>query len=91
MKKNQMIVAWVSAANLDEKKNFHKPLNLMYIEQEMKKHLTFGKGPHFCLGAPLARLEAEIALTTFINAFEKNRAISIFLFRKNVYWKMNKH
>lgn len=35
MKKNQMIVAWVSAANLDEK-NFHKPLNLMYIEQEMK-------------------------------------------------------
>ena len=30
-----MIVAWVSAMNLDEK-NFHKPLNLMYIEQEMK-------------------------------------------------------
>lgn len=37
----------------------------------MKSILTFGKGPHFCLGAPLARLEAEIALTTFINAFEK--------------------
>ncbi|PEA54232.1 cytochrome P450 [Bacillus pseudomycoides] len=65
MKKGQMIVAWVAAANLDEKQflnascfDIHRPGN--------EKHMTFGKGPHFCLGAPLARLEATIALTTFI-------------------------
>ncbi|OQR56756.1 cytochrome P450 [Bacillus sp. CDB3] len=70
MKKDQMIVAWVSAANLDEKKfSQASKFNLHRIGNE--KHLTFGKGPHFCLGAPLARLEAEIALSTFINAFEK--------------------
>ncbi|NSL66941.1 cytochrome P450 [Bacillus toyonensis] len=70
MKKDQMIVAWVSAANLDENKFSHaSKYNLHRIGNE--KHLTFGKGPHFCLGAPLARLEAEIALSTFINAFEK--------------------
>ncbi|EEL34384.1 Cytochrome P450 [Bacillus cereus Rock3-28] len=70
MKKDQMIVAWVSAANLDENKFSHaSKYNLHRIGNE--KHLTFGKGPHFCLGAPIARLEAEIALSTFINAFEK--------------------
>ncbi|KFN15350.1 MULTISPECIES: cytochrome P450 [Bacillus] len=70
MKKGQMIVTWISAANLDENKfsqadcfDLHRPGN--------EKHLTFGKGPHFCLGAPLARLEAEVALTTFIRNFKK--------------------
>ncbi|AYF06723.1 TPA: cytochrome P450 [Bacillus mobilis] len=81
MKKDQMIVAWVSAANLDEEKfSQASKFNLHRIGNE--KHLTFGKGPHFCLGAPLARLEAEIALRTFINAFKQIELSSSFNLEK---------
>lgn len=33
------------------------------------RHLAFGHGPHFCLGAPLARLEAAVALSAFAKRF----------------------
>ncbi|MCM2431028.1 cytochrome P450 family protein [Streptomyces sp. RKAG337] len=34
-----------------------------------KKHLAFGHGPHICLGAPLARMEADIALQALFSTF----------------------
>jgi cytochrome P450 len=38
-------------------------LNLM---REPNKHLSFGHGIHFCIGAPLARMEAQIAVSTLL-------------------------
>lgn len=32
-------------------------------------HLGFGHGPHYCLGAPLARMELETALTALLDRF----------------------
>lgn len=37
------------------------------------RHLAFGLGPHFCLGAPLARLEATVALTALTKRFPEAR------------------
>jgi cytochrome P450 len=42
-------------------------------DRESIRHLGFGKGPHFCLGAPLARLEAAIALSEVTARFPHAR------------------
>jgi cytochrome P450 len=36
------------------------------VSRTLNRHMSFGFGPHFCAGAPLARLEGEIAFTTLL-------------------------
>ncbi len=54
------VVAWIGSANRDERQ-FERPARFD-IDRGQIRHLAFGHGIHFCLGAPLARLEARIAL-----------------------------
>jgi cytochrome P450 len=42
-------------------------------DRDTIRHLGFGKGPHFCLGAPLARVEAAVALTKVTERFPQAR------------------
>jgi cytochrome P450 len=57
---NQRLLVMLASANHDETQ-FERPEEFI-IERDPNRHLGFGMGIHYCLGAPLARLEANIAL-----------------------------
>ncbi|MGO4186826.1 cytochrome P450 [Pseudarthrobacter sp. TAF60_1] len=59
------IVAWIGSANRDER-HFQRPKEFD-VDRGQNRHLAFGHGIHFCLGAPLARLEARIALEALLS------------------------
>ena len=63
----QLVMPWLTAANRDERV-FAEP-NRFDIHRKPNPHLTFGHGIHFCLGAPLARLEARVALRMLLQRF----------------------
>ncbi len=48
------------------------------------KHLAFGKGPHFCLGAPLARLEASVALAALAARFPNAKLAGEPVYKPNL-------
>ena len=62
-----LVVAVLGSANHDEAQ-FPDP-ETFDITRQPNKHVAFGQGAHFCLGAPLARLEGQIALTTLFSRF----------------------
>jgi cytochrome P450 PksS len=62
--RGEMVFCVIASANRDERQ-FVAP-DRLDITREPNKHLAFGLGPHFCLGAPLARLEGQIAINTLV-------------------------
>ncbi|GIP00542.1 cytochrome P450 [Paenibacillus lautus] len=67
MKKGDLVVIALNSANRDASQ-FADP-NIFDITREKSQHLAFGKGIHLCLGAPLARLEGEIAINTLLRRY----------------------
>ena len=82
IEKGQLIMAMVAAANRDPDV-FPNP-ERFDITRRPNRHLAFGHGVHFCIGAPLARLEGLLALSTLLR-----RMRNIHLLVEDVEWIEN--
>ena len=67
----QPVIALLGAANRDPEV-FDDPAGLD-LGRQPNQHFAFGRGIHFCLGAPLARLEGQIALGSLVRRFANLR------------------
>ena len=61
----------IASANRDDRQ-FADP-DRLDLGREPNRHLAFGQGIHFCLGAPLARLEGQIAISTLLRRLPELR------------------
>lgn len=84
IEKGDMVVIALASANRDETV-FENP-EVFDITRENNRHIAFGHGSHFCLGAPLARLEAKIAIT---NLFNRMPELKIKGNREEIKWQGN--
>jgi cytochrome P450 len=69
IKKRQAVIAVIGAANRDPER-FADP-DRLDIARADNRHLAFGWGPHFCFGAPLARIEGQTAFAALLQRFSQ--------------------
>lgn len=73
-----VVAAWVLSANHDETLN-PRPEEFL-LDRENRRYLSFGHGVHFCLGSPLARMEARSAIRALLSRFPRLRRSGDVLF-----------
>ncbi|QNP68036.1 cytochrome P450 [Streptomyces roseirectus] len=63
----QVLTMWTVSANRDPER-FDRP-DAFDLHRDQSRHLGFGQGLHFCMGAPLARLEGRVVLNLLLDRF----------------------
>lgn len=65
-----LVSAWILSANHDPELNPDDPEQFL-LDRPARRHLSFGHGVHYCLGAPLARIEAAAAMRAVVRRFAR--------------------
>ena len=76
------VIVILGSANRDPER-FPDP-DVLDLDRDDTKHVAFGRGSHYCLGAPLARLEGEVALTTLLRRLP---GVRLALTREELRWR----
>jgi cytochrome P450 len=78
IKAGDLVSPWLGSANRDESQFPHP--NSFDIRRSPNRHLAFGHGIHFCVGAPLSRIESKIAYEVIVQRFsdiKRDRSIEL--------------
>jgi cytochrome P450 PksS len=67
------VIGAITSANRDSSR--FPSADTFDIARDPNRHLTFGQGGHYCIGAPLARLEGEISITALLRRFRRIDAV----------------
>lgn len=84
LRRGEIVIGILGSANRDGDK--FDGAGTLDITRQPNPHLAFGKGPHYCLGAPLARLEIEIALSTLLRLLP---GVRLNAPHAELRWRMN--
>ena len=82
IRKGDLVIPILGSADRDPER-FPDP-DALDIRREDARHLAFGRGSHYCLGAPLARVETEIALETL---FRRLPGLRLAVPRQELEWR----
>ena len=74
LRANDRVISFIGAANRDPEA-FENP-DVLDITRPKKSHLSFGRGIHYCLGAPLAILEGKMAILALLDRFPTMRLVA---------------
>lgn len=82
IKRGDMVIPVLKSANRDELQ-FSDPEKLD-LTRSIKRHMAFGQGIHMCLGAPLARVEGDVAFSTLLRRMPN---LHLSIPREDVNWQ----
>ena len=82
IRRGDLVLVLLASADRDERQ-FSDPDDLE-VARKLNQHVAFGQGVHYCLGAPLARLEGDVAFRTLLRRMP-NLALTVP--RENITWR----